>query len=93
MTVFTFVIILVLISTVGKIFADRQGSRQLPPADYRPVEVGQLQESVNDLGARLEKIEEERDFYRSLLEAPPVEGRLPPGPSTPSEPGPTDSTG
>lgn len=72
MGVFEFVIVLVGISTLGKVVTEINDRRALPPAngggDAQEVEA--LREVVADLGTRLHRLEEERDFYRNLLEAP-----------------------
>jgi hypothetical protein len=68
--VFEFIILLVLISTVGKIFTARNERPVLPPAPPRTDELLQLNDAMGELHARVERLEEERDFYRALLEAP-----------------------
>lgn len=79
MTVFAFVIILVAIVTIGKIITERQSGPFLPPANSPPPEeILHLQESIGQLGVRLEKLEEERDFYRALLDPPDKTATLPP---------------
>ena len=72
MGVFEFVIVLVLISTLGKVLTEINDRRALPPAGKGAgtQEVEALREAVADLGTRLHQLEEERDFYRNLLEAP-----------------------
>ena len=46
--------------------------RALPPAAASTSDdVAALREAVGDLGTRLHRLEEERDFYKELLEAPP----------------------
>ena len=56
-------------------FAER---RSLPPsqelADAK--EVAALRDAVADMGTRLHRLEEERDFYKDLLETPGVAQRL-----------------
>lgn len=69
MGVFVFVILLVLISTVGKVILARSHRPHLPPG-MRPQDIQQLNETVSDLSTRLSKLEEERDFYQALLESP-----------------------
>ena len=68
--VFEFIILLVLISTVGKIFTSRNERAALPPAPPRTEELLQLNDAMGELHARVERLEEERDFYRALLDAP-----------------------
>jgi len=62
---------LVFISTVGKVVNSRQAARALqPPPPGAPGEIEGLREAVDHMSDRLERLEEERDFYRNLLEAP-----------------------
>ena len=83
MGVFEFIIVLVLISTVGKVLSQRLPRRkpQAQPPPLPPAEVERIHEALEDLGGRLLRLEEERDFYKELLESPERrrEG-LPPGP-------------
>ena len=67
--VFEFVLLIVLITTIGKVVTARTERRQLPEG-VRQRDVDQLNEAVSDLSTRLAKLEEERDFYRALLESP-----------------------
>lgn len=71
MGVFGFVIILVTISMIGKVATEFAASQRLPPGTGASNdEVELLRDAVADMGTRLHKLEEERDFYRQLLEAP-----------------------
>lgn len=70
MGVFEFVVVLVLISTVGKAFTRRQERPRLPDESPRREAMLQLNDAVSELSARVEKLEEERDFYRALLDPP-----------------------
>ena len=76
--VFEFVIVLVVVTTIGKVVSEAIGRRQLPPGDgtasYPQVE--SLRDEIADLGARLHRLEEERDFYKDLLDAPEKRGSL-----------------
>ncbi len=82
MGVFEFVIALVLISTVGKVLSQRLprerprgGAPQIPPAEMEGI-----RDAIEELSARVIRLEEERDFYRQLLEAPERQkGIGPPG--------------
>ena len=70
--VFEFVIALVLISTVGKVARDR---REIRTMDKSTSQIGPgafegLRDTVEEMNTRLRRIEEERDFYRDLLESP-----------------------
>ena len=78
--VFEFVIVLVVVTTIGKVVTEYIDRRSLPPitGPTSPGEVDALREEVADLGARMYRLEEERDFYRNLLEAPPETRPLPP---------------
>jgi len=80
--VFEFVIVLVLISTIGKVVSVRQERSKLRGASLEGggAELAVVREALDDLSGRLARLEEERDFYKALLDAP--EGRLeirPPG--------------
>lgn len=69
MGVFEFILLIVLISTIGKVLEARGGrmsKASLPPAP----DVQHLEEVVGDLNTRLARLEEERDFYRALLDPP-----------------------
>ena len=78
MGVFEFVIMLVLISTVGRIIARR--TVPLPRESFQldAEELHRVREAIADLSTRMERLEEERDFYKDLLEPPPGRGTLPP---------------
>ena len=71
MGVFEFIIALVLISTAGKVLTARSAA---PPKEkLKPREEGDLaymREALHELSGRVERLEEERDFYRNLLESP-----------------------
>ena len=72
MGVFEFIIALVGISTVGKIVRHR---REIRPMDKSTSQIGpgafeDLRDTVDEMNTRLERIEEERKFYRDLLESP-----------------------
>ena len=82
--VFEFIVLVVLISTIGKVLTGRQGRPSLPEAPHRPEEILQLNDAITELNARLEKLEEERDFYRALLEPP---NNAPPPPPALRSPG------
>ncbi len=81
---------LVLISTVGKVVSRRRSHRELkapPPAGGHGDFEG-MREAIDDMSSRLERLEEERDFYKDLLESPakPREIRPPDLAEAPSEP-------
>jgi hypothetical protein len=80
--VFEFIIVLVLISTFGKVLTDRRQPKELG-GDAAPRlargEAEDLREMVHNLSGRLERLEEERDFYKDLLE-PPEKPRVIGGP-------------
>jgi hypothetical protein len=79
MGVFEFVIVLVIITTIGKVVTDFNDRRAMPPASSAsPDDVEALREAVADLGTRLHRLEEERDFYKDLLEASPDRRTLEP---------------
>jgi hypothetical protein len=68
--VFEFIVLIVLISTIGKVLMARGDRHALPESPRRPEEILQLNDAVSELNARLQKLEDERDFYRALLESP-----------------------
>ncbi len=70
--VFEFVIALVFISTLGRVLS-RRSPRRRPQAEVLPdqrAELERIRDAMHDLSGRLQRLEEERDFYRDLLEAP-----------------------
>ncbi len=70
--VFEFIIILVVISTAGKVMKDRRPRRE-PRGDLPQgarAELERIRDTVDDLGGRLARLEEERDFYKDLLDSP-----------------------
>ena len=78
MSFFGFVIILVLISTCVKVL-DRRRLRDGVRGDYMRVdteELHRLRETLGDLSGRVERLEQERDFYKDLLEPLPERPRL-----------------
>ena len=80
MSFFGFVIILVLISTSVKVL-DRRRLRDGVRGDYMRVdteELHRLRETLGDLSGRVERLEQERDFYKDLLEPPSSSRELPP---------------
>ncbi len=76
--VFEFILLIVLISTVGKVLMARSERPRLREGS-RPEDIEQLNEAVGELHTRLAKLEEERDFYRALLESP--DRKTPPEPA------------
>ena len=61
-----------MITTIGKVVSDVAGARRFPPPNGHPAppEIHELRDALSDVSTRLHKLEEERDFYRALLEAP-----------------------
>jgi len=63
----------------------RQERSALPERRGGQGDMVQLDEAISELNARVQKLEEERDFYRALLEPPdrdirsPSEGETPGG--------------
>ena len=79
MGVFEMVVLIVLISTVGKILG-RRSQRIEPRGDapkLGPGEMEGIRESLDDLSGRIMRLEEERDFYKDLLESPDRQRGLP----------------
>ena len=76
---FAFIITLVLISTAAKIIERRR--RPTLPGESVQVDTEELHriaETITDLSERVERLEEERDFYKDLLEPPSSSRKLPP---------------
>lgn len=67
--VFEFILLIILISTIGKVLTARSG-RPKPLPGASPDDIDRLHEAVSDLHTRMTKLEEERDFYRAFLESP-----------------------
>ena len=80
MGVFEFVIVLVVVSTIGKVVTEVAERRALPPPSgtASPQQVEALRDEIADLGARLHRLEEERDFYKDLLDSPQKRDALKP---------------
>jgi hypothetical protein len=76
------VIALVAITTGGRIVTRLIGRgrdfRRNEPSPQDRAEIEALRASVDDMSDRLGRLEEERDFYRALLEAPKPADRGPP---------------
>jgi hypothetical protein len=87
--VFEFIIVLVIISTAGKVVGQRF-SRESPRADSPQIgtgEIDQIRETIDDLSGRVVRLEEERDFYKELLESPERQRELlPPRPPGSADP-------
>ena len=76
---FEFVLALAFITTAGRIVQRRLAHPQRGQSlQVDTEELLRIREMIGDLSGRLERLEEERDFYKDLLE--PREGRreLPP---------------
>ncbi len=83
MGVFEFIITLVLISAVARIIAARRRPLPLPGESFQldAEELHRVRDTIADLGTRVERLEEERDFYKDLLEPPTGSRSLPPADS------------
>ncbi len=80
MGVFEFVIALVFISTIGRIAMGRRRPHRLPGESFHldAEELHRVRDTITDLSGRVERLEEERDFYKDLLEPPASRSKLPP---------------
>jgi hypothetical protein len=80
MGVFEFIITLVVISTVGRIIAARRRPLPLSGESFQmdAEELHRVRDTIGDLSDRVARLEEERDFYKDLLEPPPNRGTLSP---------------
>ena len=79
MDFFAFIITLVLISTAAKIIERRR--RPTLPGESVQVDTEELHRignTISELSGRVERLEEERDFYKDLLEPPAASRELPP---------------
>ena len=79
MGVFSMIVLIVLITTIGKVMSDRS-SRVEPPLNapkLGPGEADSILQSLDDLNGRVVRLEEERDFYKALLDAPARQQGLP----------------
>ena len=80
MGLFELILLVALISTAGKVLGE-WGQRRAPPPQtppaLPPAEVERMREVMDDLAERVNRLEEERDFYRELLESPRRRDALP----------------
>ena len=73
------VVLIVLISTIGKVVSHRS-PRVERPAKAPQLEKGEaagMRETLDNLSGRVVRLEEERDFYKELLDAPARQKGLP----------------
>ncbi len=86
MGVFEFIIVLVLISTCGRVLSRRRARLELPgkTPSAEPEEMERIRDAMDDLSGRLQRLEEERDFYKDLLDAPGKRRAIPPPDAPPS---------
>ena len=80
MGVFSMIVLIVLITTIGKVLSDRS-ARVEPPANLPKLGQGEadgMLQALDDLNGRVVRLEEERDFYKELLDAPARQRGLPP---------------
>jgi len=78
--VFPFVIILVAITTFGRIVTRLlpSGAARAVPPQLPPGQLEDLRESIDQLSGRVVRLEDERDFYKELLDAPGRQRKLSP---------------
>ncbi len=81
-----------LISVIGKGFGRPQARHELPgaPSQGGSENPSGIRDSIDDLNTRVERLEEERDFYKDLLESTGSRREISP-PNV--EEGASDSTG
>ncbi|MGY8797735.1 MAG: hypothetical protein ACKVG4_03010 [Longimicrobiales bacterium] len=72
MGVFEFILIMVMILTIGGVLTRRAPQVKAPSEapQLSPSDADRISEAMDDLSGRLGRLEEERDFYKQLLEAP-----------------------
>ena len=77
--IFEFVLALVIVTSVAKV-AERRFSKPRRDESLQSgtEEVLRIRDQVADLSGRLERLEEERDFYKDLLEPDVARRELPP---------------
>ncbi len=75
-----FIIALVLISLAAKLIERQRRTAPLPGESVQvdAEELRRIGETITDLSGRVERLEEERDFYKDLLEPPSDSRELPP---------------
>ncbi len=74
-----------IIAVIGKAFS-RPAAPLEPSADSPQIVSGEqdsAREAIAELSGRLERLEEERDFYKDLLESPATRRAIPPPDSEP----------
>lgn len=64
------ILALALISIVAKAVGNRGGSELTEGASAPARELARMREALDDMSTRLQRLEEERDFYVDLLESP-----------------------
>ena len=57
-------------TTIGKVVSHRQAAPRLPPPPLENDESRELRDMMANLSSRLERLEEERGFYKDLLDPP-----------------------
>lgn len=83
MNFFAFIISLVIATAAALTFARIIERRRRPTLPGESVQVDteelhRIAETITDLSGRMERLEEERDFYSDLLEPPSSSRELPP---------------
>ena len=69
-----------IVSTIGKVFS-RPAAPLEPPPDSSQVGGGEqksARDAIAELSSRLERLEEERDFYKDLLDSPALRREIRP---------------
>ena len=79
MGAFEFVIALLVLRIVAKTIERRWRSAPLPGESVQvdTEELHRIGNTISDLSGRVERLEEERDFYKDLLEPPSGSRKLP----------------
>ena len=75
MSLVTLILLLVLAGAVVRLTA-RRDARLSEPPDASREELRAVREQLEEMSTRLARLEEERDFYRELLDAPDRERLL-----------------
>ena len=59
-----------IMSTFGVALLNRLPRRELGDAPHDKAELEGIHDAIADVNQRLERVEEERDFYKNLLDSP-----------------------
>ncbi len=78
MGIFELILGLVIITTAGRVVERRWSRQRGESLQVGTEELHRIRDTVTDLSGRLERLEQERDFYKDLLEPGAGPRELPP---------------